>query len=159
MATSSNYTDLKNPDSTILDIDGLAALLGISAASIPAQRSRSPEKLPPPFLSRPLRWRRETVVRWMDQQEASARAEAESGALHSGAPKRVHGRKALVHRVWGHPGPRITGRTPVHPLNSASRRWPFFAEPPPKSARRSRRLGRGSPSSPHLVLARSPEVS
>lgn len=62
-------SDLRNPASPILDTHGLAALLGISPASIPALRSRSPDKLPPPFLSRPLRWRRETIIRWMDERE------------------------------------------------------------------------------------------
>ena len=70
--------ELKNPDSPVLDSAGLAALLGISVASIPSIRSRSPEKLPPPYLSRPLRWRRSTVFEWMEEQEAAARQEAET---------------------------------------------------------------------------------
>lgn len=61
--------DFADPNSSILDPKGLAGLLGISPATIPALRSRSPERLPPPFLTRPLRWRRETVVRWMDRRE------------------------------------------------------------------------------------------
>lgn len=63
-----------DPSSPVLDPHGLAALLGISAASIPSFRSRNPEKLPAPFLSRPLRWRREAVLRWIEQRE---REEAE----------------------------------------------------------------------------------
>lgn len=73
LATTDNNqpdaSDLRNPNNAVLDTYGLAALLGISPASIPALRSRSPDKLPPPFLSRPLRWRRETVMRWMDEKE------------------------------------------------------------------------------------------
>lgn len=69
--------NLKSPDNTILDVDGLAALLGISPATIPAQRSRTPHKLPPPYLSRPLRWRREAVLLWIQERENAARASAQ----------------------------------------------------------------------------------
>lgn len=80
---------LKNPENSILDVDGLAALLGISSASIPSQRSRSPEKLPPPYLTRPLRWRRETVVGWMKEQEERARRDADIGAPSSSSHRAV----------------------------------------------------------------------
>lgn len=66
----------KNPDNAILDVDGLAALLGISPATISTQRSRAPHKLPPPYLNRPLRWRRATVLLWIQEQEDAARAAA-----------------------------------------------------------------------------------
>ena len=55
--------------SPVLSLLDLAALLRISPATIPSMRSRNPEKLPVPFLSRPLRWRREAVLRWMEQRE------------------------------------------------------------------------------------------
>lgn len=75
--------DFANPDSPILDPKGLAHLLGISPATIPALRSRNPERLPPPYLSRPLRWRRETVVRWMERRERveEERVEREFAAM------------------------------------------------------------------------------
>lgn len=104
--------DLKNPASAVLDIDGLAALLAISPASIPGQRCRSPEKLPPPYLTRPLRWRRETVVRWINEQEERARREAELCAPQNRALKRPHSPKGPVHQVCAHTrGPAIAGRS------------------------------------------------
>lgn len=63
---SRNFTD---PMGEILGPVGLAALLGISPSTIPSLRSRDPHKLPPPYLSRPLRWRREGVLRWMESRE------------------------------------------------------------------------------------------
>lgn len=53
----------------VLDRAGLAELLGVSAESIKQMRSRNPLALPTPFLTRPLRWRREVVLRWMEQRE------------------------------------------------------------------------------------------
>lgn len=104
--------DLTNPNSPILDIDGLAALLAISPASIPARRSRTPERVPPPYLSRPLRWRRETVLRWITEQEERARREAELGAPRNGALKRAYSPKGPVHQVCALTrGPAIAGRS------------------------------------------------
>ena len=57
----------------VLDREGLAALMGVSPDSIKQMRSRNPAALPTPFLTRPLRWRREVVLRWMESRE---RAEA-----------------------------------------------------------------------------------
>ena len=54
---------------SVLDSKQLAELLGLSPNSIASIRSRYPTKLPPPFLTRPLRWRLETVQRWIDQHE------------------------------------------------------------------------------------------
>ena len=71
------FGNRKSPDNAILDVDGLAALLGISPATIPTQRSRAPHKLPPPYLTRPLRWRRETVLLWIQEQENAARTAAQ----------------------------------------------------------------------------------
>lgn len=53
----------------VLDRAGLADLLGVSAESIKQMRSRNPLALPPPFMNRPLRWRREAVLRWMERRE------------------------------------------------------------------------------------------
>lgn len=61
--------DLSNPDSLILDTAGLARLMKISPASIATLRSRDPIKVPPPFMRRPLRWRREAVLHWMQERE------------------------------------------------------------------------------------------
>lgn len=61
----------------ILDVAALAAKLGISISSLRARRARDPNSLPPPFLRRPLRWRRATVARWMDQAEHAEGARAE----------------------------------------------------------------------------------
>lgn len=100
--------DLRNPANAVLDINGLAALLGISAQSIPAQRSRTPHKLPPPFLTRPLRWRREAVVQWMQKQEQMEVARAteqlrtgDRSARRRGTARviRVCGKKGTL---WGH---------------------------------------------------------
>lgn len=56
--------------SEVLDIDGLASLLGITPDSVRSFRSRNPLGVPPPFMVRPhLRWRRETVVKWMEARE------------------------------------------------------------------------------------------
>jgi hypothetical protein len=57
--------------SVVLDVQGFAVLAHIPKATILTLRSRSPDKLPPPFRLRPLRWRAETVVRWMEEQEQS----------------------------------------------------------------------------------------
>ena len=58
-------------ESAVLDVQGFAVLAHIPKATILTLRSRSPDKLPPPFRQRPLRWRTETVVRWMEEQEQS----------------------------------------------------------------------------------------
>lgn len=77
----------KNPDNAILDVDGLAALLGISPTTIPTQRSRAPHKLPPPYLTRPLRWRRTTVLLWIQEQENAAHAAAQLVGLAHRNPR------------------------------------------------------------------------
>lgn len=61
----------RTSDSAVLDVQGLASLTQIPKATILTLRSRSPERLPPPFRLRPLRWRTQTVVRWMEKQEQS----------------------------------------------------------------------------------------
>jgi len=61
-------------DPSVLGPDELAAIMGLTASTIRNLRSTKPQALPAPFLTRPLRWRREAVVRWMEQQE---REEAE----------------------------------------------------------------------------------
>jgi hypothetical protein len=53
----------------VLDVQALADLTQIPKATILTMRSRTPEKLPPPFRQRPLRWRRQTVMSWMERQE------------------------------------------------------------------------------------------
>lgn len=52
----------------------LALRIGLSVGTIMQRRSKMPQSLPTPFLTRPLRWRREAVERWMEQRE---REEAE----------------------------------------------------------------------------------
>ena len=64
-----NSGKFADPMGEILGPIGLAALLGISPSTIPSLRSRDPHKLPPPYLTRPLRWRREGVLRWMESRE------------------------------------------------------------------------------------------
>lgn len=61
--------DLTDPASEVLNPVGLARLLHISPASICTLRSRDPTKLPPPFMCRPLRWRRAAVIDWMKMRE------------------------------------------------------------------------------------------
>lgn len=63
---NSASTDL---ESAVLDVQGFASLAHIPKATILTLRSRSPDRLPPPFRLRPLRWRVKTVVRWMETQE------------------------------------------------------------------------------------------
>lgn len=58
----------------VLDINGLAAVLGTTAKGIQSKRSRNPCLVPTPFQTHPLRWRREVVLQWMEQSE---REEAE----------------------------------------------------------------------------------
>lgn len=53
----------------VLDVQALAELTQIPKATILTLRSRAPEKLPPPFRLRPLRWRLQTVMTWMERQE------------------------------------------------------------------------------------------
>ena len=56
-------------ESAVLDVHAFARLAHIPKATILTLRSRSPDKLPPPFHLRPLLWRAQTVVRWMEKQE------------------------------------------------------------------------------------------
>jgi hypothetical protein len=56
-------------ESLVLDVQGFARLARIPKATILTLRSRAPDKLPPPFRLRPLRWRTQTIVRWMEEQE------------------------------------------------------------------------------------------
>ncbi len=53
----------------VLDVAGLASLLRIPESTILTLRSRAPERLPPPFRTRPLRWRVGTAVEWMAREE------------------------------------------------------------------------------------------
>lgn len=53
----------------VLDVAGLALLLRIPESTILTLRSRAPERLPPPFRTRPLRWRAGTAVEWMAREE------------------------------------------------------------------------------------------
>lgn len=53
----------------VLDVAGLASLLSIPESTILTLRSRAPERLPPPFRTRPLRWRVGTAVEWMAREE------------------------------------------------------------------------------------------
>lgn len=95
-ASENQPTDLSNPKNPILDCHGLAALLGISVLSIPTQRSRSPHKLPPPYLTRPLRWRRTTVVLWMEKQE---RAEQDKAVALARATEILPPRRRAARKV------------------------------------------------------------
>lgn len=61
-------------ESLILGPAELAAAMGLTENTIRTLRSTRPQALPTPFLTRPLRWRRESVMRWMEQRE---REEAE----------------------------------------------------------------------------------
>lgn len=61
-------------ESLILGPAELAAAMGLTENTIRTLRSTRPQALPTPFLTRPLRWRRESVLRWMEQRE---REEAE----------------------------------------------------------------------------------
>jgi hypothetical protein len=66
----------KSPEA--LGINEAADLLGITVSSLRARRARDPASLPPPYLNRPLRWRRSTVLSWMthtEQAEADRAAE------------------------------------------------------------------------------------
>jgi predicted DNA-binding transcriptional regulator AlpA len=109
--TDKPSSDLKDPSNPLLDCEGLAALLGISPASIASIRSRSPQRLPPPYLGRPLRWRRETVLSWMSAQEAKAQQRAEQGAPPEPTALRARQRTTPVRQVcmenWG---PATSGR-------------------------------------------------
>ena len=53
----------------VLDVAGLSLLLHIPESTILTLRSRAPERLPPPFRTRPLRWRAGTAVEWMAHEE------------------------------------------------------------------------------------------
>lgn len=152
MTTPDNqFSALKDPDNPILDSDGLAALLGISAASIPSIRSRSPEKLPPSYLRRPLRWRRETVMRWIQEQEEKARKRAERGAPPDAAEVGTRRSTTPVRQVWMHIRvPAIAGGTILLTPSSGRRNLMFRDHPSSfqtalrrsKSRNRSRRFGR-----------------
>lgn len=100
--------DLRNPTNAVLNVHGLAALLGVSAQSIPAQRSRTPHRLPPPFLARPLRWRREAVVQWMQKQEHMEVARAAEQLRTGDRPARRRG-TAGVRQVCVLTGTRARG--------------------------------------------------
>jgi len=60
---------LYSNESAVLDIQGFSILAQIPKATILTLRSRAPEKLPPAYWQRPLRWRVETVMRWMEKRE------------------------------------------------------------------------------------------
>jgi len=71
---------LDDPDAQVLGISGLARLLGIAPSTITTKRTRAPHDLPPSFIDRPARWRRETVIRWIAQREAEASRRAQERA-------------------------------------------------------------------------------
>jgi hypothetical protein len=56
-----------NPE--MLDLAALSALLQLSPATILTQRTRAPDRVPPAWRSRPLRWRRDAVMDWLIKQE------------------------------------------------------------------------------------------
>lgn len=60
----------KLDETEALDVAAFAMLTLIPKATVLTLRSRSPERLPPPFRQRPLRWRRQTVVQWMKDEES-----------------------------------------------------------------------------------------
>ena len=71
--------DVDSPDSPVLSLVGLARYLGLPYTTLKASRSRCPDSLPPPFHTRPLRWRRQTVDRWLaardlEEQQRIARS-------------------------------------------------------------------------------------
>ena len=53
----------------MLDLAALSALLHLSPATILTQRTRAPDRVPPAWRSRPLRWRRDAVLQWLIEQE------------------------------------------------------------------------------------------
>lgn len=53
----------------MLDLAALSALLKLSPATILTQRTRAPDRVPPAWRSRPLRWRRDAVLQWLIEQE------------------------------------------------------------------------------------------
>jgi len=54
----------------VLDVDGMADLLGMTPKSLYTRRSRSPKSLPPAVrIGRRLVWRRETVEAWLADLE------------------------------------------------------------------------------------------
>ena len=59
----------ETPESSVIDVQGFARLTHIAKATILTLRSRAPDQLPPPFRQHPLRWRTQTVVRWMEKLE------------------------------------------------------------------------------------------
>lgn len=66
---TASLKDVDSPDSPVLSLVGLARYLGLPYATLKASRSRCPDSLPPPFHTRPLRWRRQTVDRWLAARE------------------------------------------------------------------------------------------
>jgi len=66
---SVNALQINSNESAVLDIQGFSILAQIPKATILTLRSRAPEKLPPVYWQRPLRWRVETVMRWMEKRE------------------------------------------------------------------------------------------
>lgn len=70
----------------VLDVAGLAELLRIPESTILTLRSRAPERLPPPFRTRPLRWRAGTAIAWMAREEQAEAARI--ARLHRGRGSR-----------------------------------------------------------------------
>lgn len=70
---------MEQQDSTngMLGIAEVSALLGLSPATLLTLRCRAPERLPPSWRSRPLRWRRKTVLKWIEEQETIERRRCE----------------------------------------------------------------------------------
>lgn len=57
----------------MLDLTGLSEMLGLSPSTILTLRTRAPDRVPTPWRTRPLRWRRTTVHEWIREQEIEER--------------------------------------------------------------------------------------
>jgi predicted DNA-binding transcriptional regulator AlpA len=66
----------RDDDDEVIDLARLASMLGLSPATILTLRSRDPERVPPAWRTRPLRWVRGEVSRWL-----RAQAEAEAARI------------------------------------------------------------------------------
>lgn len=83
---------LHNPASDMLDVAGLSILLGLSPATVLTLRARAPDRVPPPWRTRPLRWRREAVMRWLADQENREQRRIEELMRPVSRPRVVAGR-------------------------------------------------------------------
>lgn len=75
----------------MLDLSGLSEMLGLSPNTILTLRTRSPDRVPTPWRTRPLRWRRATVHEWIREQELEERRKVAERCK----PVSVRVRKAL----------------------------------------------------------------